>query len=276
MSADSTSWSVDTSGVTADSGDYTADGSGYIQFPNVPNLPGVPPLNRIAPGVQQLVDAVTGAAVQQPATLPGMALGNFSPGPLPQYAILYPPVNSSGNALSGLAAITPDSFVEIDVQADSEIMTHPIEQGEFDAYNRVQDPIAIRLLLCCQGENMGHAAFLSALEGLREGTDLLTIATPDAAYPNMALKGYGYKKTAEEGAVTIWADTAWGEGRSTGVTVSPPPTSQPQGAATTPLGGVQLQPLTPSQLASVGNPSVPPAPLPESITNEAPSSGDAF
>lgn len=172
--------------------------------------------------------------------------------------------------------INPDSVVDFEISVDSNVNTHPVEQGGFSAYNRVQEPISIRMTLACQGKNMSRETFLSTLKSLREGTTIVTISTPDASYPNMTLKGYGYKKIAERGAVTIWADTQWVEERSTNVVVSAPPTSQPQGAATADIG--TIQPITPTaqQMATISNPLVIPSLLPAPYAQTAPPSGDAF
>jgi hypothetical protein len=123
---------------------------------------------------------------------------------------------------------------------------------------------------------MSRSSFVSTLKGLREGTQVVTVSTPDGSWPNMALKGFGYKKTAERGAVTIWADTQWLEERSTNVTVSPPATAQPQGAATSNIG--PLSPATPTsaQQAAINNPPVPPAPLPSGYSRTAPPSGNCY
>ncbi len=245
-------WTADTSGVTADSGQYLADGSNLILYPNVPPFPGVPPLNRVPALVQQLIDPNTGAAASQTDAAPfAGAVSIPAPGPLPKYKFMA----SSG----GTAVPTPDSVVEVDVKADSEVMSHPIEQGQFEAYNRVQDPIGIRLLLGYRGPggtggSSARSTFLSTLAALREGTELITISTPDAMYANMALKSYGYRKSAERGAVTLWVDTEWVEGRSTGVSISPPPTAQPQGASTSSLGVLQPQTPTAAQSAAIASP----------------------
>lgn len=172
--------------------------------------------------------------------------------------------------------INPDSVVELDFDADSNINSHPVELGGFAAYNRVQESISIRLLLACQGKNMPRSTFLSTLKSLREGTQIVTIATPDASYANMTLKRYGYKKRAENGAVTIWADTQWVEERSTNVVVSAPPTSQPQGTAVADLGTLQAITPTAQQMATISNPLVIPSLLPAPYSNTMPPSGDAF
>lgn len=272
-------WTADNPLVTADS-NYTATGTYSPEFPNVPNFPGVPQLVRAttagigAIGGAEIIasELGLGGLVSFGNRLySGIILDITGAGVLPQYALL----DSSQQEV-----LAPDSVVEVDVRADTGIMTHPIEQGTFSAYNRVQDPIVIRLMMACSGAKaqaggMTRDSFLATLRSLREGTQLVTVVTPDGTYPNMALKGFGYSKRAERGAITIWADTTWMEARSTGVTPAAPQTSQPFGYASSPLGSVQLQPLTPQQLASVNNPAVPPVPMP-SWSSGGVASGAAF
>jgi hypothetical protein len=302
------------------------------QFPNVPALPGVPPLARLTTAAQTFAGASLAGETQalasqlglpptvtfgtdslysgldlQPLTSPptssqGPDAGSTVPaGALPKYSITtaetvtigpfvstmpdgttVTDVTTSTDSFNVSQAISPDSVVELDFNADSQVNTHPVEPGTngpsvgFSAYNRVQDPVNIRLLLACMGKNMTRKAFVSTLQNLREGTQLVTISTPDASYPNMTLKGYGYKKTAERGAVTIWADTHWTEERSSNVVISSPPTAQPQGEATASLGSVQPATATPQQQASISNPPVPPTTLPADYASTAPPSGDAF
>jgi len=273
-------WTVDDPLVTADS-NYTASGSYLPGIPNVPAFPGVPQLTRVGGSGIGLIGGAESIASELGfggqisfgnRLYSGITLDVLGSGPLPQYAIL----DANRNP-----ALAPDSVIEADIDADSDIMTHPIEQGAFAAYNRQQEAIVLRLQLACSGANqysggMARAAFIATLRALREGTQLLTIVTPEATYPNMALKGLAYRKSASRGAVTIWADTTWMEGRSTGVTVSSPATSQPYGAATTDLGALQPQALSAPQFAAVGSPSTAPAPLPARLIAEMPPSGAAF
>jgi hypothetical protein len=302
-------WSADSSVVTADSGIFTADGSSVslAQFPNVPALPGVPALARRQTAAVVAAAATTTGETQAIALqlgLPtsivlgsnafysGLALSPLAAGSSPQSPSASQALNANSSVPSAalpLYAISagstalnqvnliiqPDSAVEFEIQANSNVNSHPVEQGGFQSYNRVQDPISIRLLLACQGKNMPRATFLSTLATLREGTQIVTVSTPDASYPNMVLKGYGYKKEAARGAVTIWADTTWVEERSTNVVVSSPPTSQPQGAATSNLGTLQEITPTAQQLGSISNPPYIPAPLPLQYPT-APPSGDAW
>ncbi len=182
---------------------------------------------------------------------------------------------------NGDLIIQPDSVLEFEINADSDINTHPVEPGAnglstgFQSYNRVQQPISIHMLLACQGKNMTRSAFVQTLESLREGPQIVTIATPDTTYANMVLKGYDYKKTAEHGAVTIYADTQWKEERSNNVVTTPPATSQPQGAAPSNLGSVSPATPTPQQQATITTPPIVPSPLPAAYEDTQPPSGDA-
>ena len=245
------------------------------QFPNVPAFPGVPPLARLTTPAQ------TAAAPVLNNTQYGEASGTPASA-LPYYGI----ADSGGNAI-----VTPDSVMEFDVSADSDINRHPVEPGTsgastgFQSYNRVQQPVGIRMLLACNGKYMTRSAFVQALVALREGTDIVTIATPDTTYPNMVLKSFGYKKAAAQGAVTIWADTHWLEERSTNVEVDATPTVQPQGAASESIGTVGGVNLTAEQSASVNNspidygplphPGQTTSPLPSAYADTAPPSGSA-
>jgi len=284
------------------------------QYPTVPPLPGVPSLASLATAAENAAAATVAGEAQALASQLGLPAGvTFGSNALysgldlsslnsasstpslpanggvqsgqaistagPSYAILVQSAQQTAvTAVTGTAvlAILPDSALELEYGADSTLNSHPVEQGGFAAYNRVQEPRSIRLLLACQGKNMARSAFLAALEGLREGTQLVTISTPDTTYPNMVLKGFGYKKSAERGAVTIYADTQWQEERSTNVVVSAPPTSQPQGAANSNLGS--LTPATPTaqQQASISNPPVPPVQLGGAADWGIPPSEDAF
>jgi hypothetical protein len=296
------SWTADSPVVTADSPTFTADGSGGLlvtpQFPNVPALPGVPPLARMA----------TAAAVAAGATLAGETAAIAAALGLPGTIVLGTPAFFAGLGLSplagpgsapsqvqaadanpnipsgilpsygistsdNLAVLTPDSVLEAEIDADSSVNSHPVEQGGFEAYNRVQEPISIRLLMACQGKNMKRPLFLSTLESLREGTQIVTVSTPDASYPNMVLKGYGYKKKAENGAVTIFADTRWVEERSTNVVISVPPTTEPQGASMVDLGSLTPVEVTAQYQGILQSVTPTPAPLPALYNATSPPSG---
>jgi hypothetical protein len=258
------------SSITADSG-VTVDNPAFTsaQYPNVPPMPGVPVLARL-----QTTAAVNAAASQAGiaaalAAQLGLPAGSVF-GSSALYAGLglqpldpsYSIVDAKGNPI-----LLPDSAVELEVSVDSEINTHPIELGQFQAYNRVQRPARVRLLLACQGKNTPYTSFLSTLKDLREGTQVVTVALPNDSYDNMALKGFGYSRKAERGAITIWADTQWEEERSKNVVVSAPPTSAPQGAPPVHVGSVSSVKPSKSQQASISNPPIVPALAPPQYTD---------
>lgn len=277
-------WTVDDPSVSADSGNFTASGTFSPQFPNVPNLPGVPQVARMAALVgvggsgglgtvgetESLASALglSGVVAFGNRLYSTLTLDSLIAGPLPKYTLFY-------EADQTVQVLIPSSVIDFEIRADSGIMTHPVEKGQFSAYNRVQEPISIRMLMAFQYSQNIRADELKVLRDLREGTALVIIATPDATYRNMALQNYGYRKSAERGAVTIWADTEWLESRSTGVTVSAPATAKPQGAATSNLGALQPQTPTSAQGAAIAYPLTAPAPLPARLSAEMPASGGA-
>ena len=277
------------------------------QFPTVPAFPGVPQLARqataavtaaevTAAGVQQIINIQLGFAANEYryGTNPSLPDQSFSPGALPSYGffqeLTVSPITTTvaadgtlvtepGAAIGNYSAspvLQPDSVMEFAINAGSSLNSHPIEQGGFSAFNRVQEPISIRMLLACQGQKMTRKAFVSTLQSLREGTQVISISTPDATYSNMVLKDFGYKKTSDRGFVTIWADTQWQEERSTNVTVSAPPTVAPQGAPTKNLGSLQPVVVTAKYMAIVNNPPVVPAALPLCYASSMPPSGACF
>lgn len=284
-------WTADSSVVTADSPFYTASGYGVPQsspqFPNVPPFPGVPNLARLPGPVASLAGQLglpLNVNFGTNSLFAGLGLDPLSAqsqsGATPEQSgvpsAALPAYGITGSDGTTGSILNPDSFIEVEVNADSDVNTHPVEEGGFAAYNRVQAPVSIRMLLACQGINQGRSGFLSALKSLREGIQTVTVSLPDDSYPNMVLKGFGYKKTSARGAVTIWADTQWLEERSTNVSVSPAPTVQPQGAGTSNLGSLTPGDPTTQQQASINNPPVPPALLPSDYAPTAPPSGLAF
>lgn len=285
-----TDWTADSDTITADSDtsvDNPPTGFNVAQYPNVPAMPGVPVLARqqtAAVVAAAASGAGLNAAIAAQLGLPADSVfgsnalyAGLGLQPLdPSYAIL----DANGNVM-----ITPDSAVELDVSADSAINTHPIELGQFEGYNRVQQQVSVRLLLACQGINMAYTSFLATLKTLRETPQVATLSLPNDSYDNMALKGFSYSRKAERGSITIWADTFWMEERSTNVVVTAPPTTAPQGEPPANLGSLSPAAPTKAQQASISNPPVPPVDLPvtgfipdlSTIGNGGmPPSGDAF
>ena len=110
--------------------------------------------------------------------------------------------NQAGNAPGGAKttkALNPDSIVSIDYKAESHISNAPMEQGAFQAYNKVQEPSHVTLLLTKGGSDLDRQGFLSDIDTLQKGLQLLTIQCPEENYYDMNLERYLYRRTATEG-----------------------------------------------------------------------------
>jgi hypothetical protein len=154
-----------------------------VQFPNVPDLPGVPAVLRVL-GAPVLASA---NAVLITAGLGQFALGLSKP--------VWGVFDASGNPVA-----VSDSVVDLDFKADSRIANYPQEAGAFSSYNKVQTPNESRVLLACGGTVADRVAFLVAIEAAKQSTDLYSIVTPEATYLSMNIVGYGLHRTARDGA----------------------------------------------------------------------------
>lgn len=177
-----------------------------IPYPNVPALPGVPPL----------------------ATLPGVNLPSFNVPPIAAQALapVSTPLAATGASdfgtpwaivdASGNVALQPDSVLSFDYKGDSRISMYPVEGGGFASYNKVLNPVDCRIVMACNGQGKAAVAdFLATLETMRQGTALYFITTPDALYANMNLVHFDYRREARNGFQMVTVDAGFEEVRTT-------------------------------------------------------------
>jgi hypothetical protein len=193
----------------------------FIPFPDVPDVPGVP-------NVPRQIGAITPDAGDELTS--DSAIYN----PAPQWAI----VDSTGDA-----ALSPDSVVELEYRGEMRICSHPVEQGSFASYNKIAVPFDVRVVLSCNGNGpMSRDQFLSAIETMRESTDLVSIVTPDDVYQNCNLVHVDYRRDARQGVSLILVQLWFQEVRQGSSTTTS--TAQPDGADSSQQG--QVSPVNPS------------------------------
>lgn len=147
-----------------------------------PNLPGIPPL--LAPVVASTVNVVQGSISN--------LLSAFS-----QTWGVYLP--------TGKAAITPDSFIDLDYVNSSRISSYPVEEGSFSSYNKVQNPRDLRVTLAKAGTQADMSDFANALESMEASLDLYTVVTPNRSYTKMNVERCDYRRELRHGAGIIIA-----------------------------------------------------------------------
>jgi hypothetical protein len=206
-----------------------------IPYPDVPPLPGVPPISRLASqgiAVGLAVAAELYALYLKIKNTPPVYPKQASKAAL--WGILY----GTNSDVKGTFALQPDSFVKFEYKETHKIPNYPVEQGSFQSYNKVTLPYEIKLIVTKNGiSNIGP--FINQILVLLNSTKLLSIVTPDQVYNSANLVNFDYRKDARNGAVLLIAELTFQEVR---IAPNPAaPVAAPQAAKTFALG--QVSPL---------------------------------
>lgn len=155
-------------------------------FPNIPALPGVPPLPRQAGQAVTILRALTGDTNAIRSLLQTQAWGIF---------------NSEGRAV-----LDPDTIVEFDFRREFRVSDFPIEGGEFASYNKVRTPFDIVLRVTKSGPLADRTIFMTQVEGLCASLDLFTVVTPENSYVNANFTGFAVQRSGQSGVNMITFD----------------------------------------------------------------------
>jgi hypothetical protein len=153
-------------------------------MPNVPNVPGVPALASYAENAVELLFQDAEAAL----------LGLFAP---PQWGIF----------LDGQPVIVADNQISFDYKQDWPISTYPVEQGQFQTYDRVQLPAEIRCRFSAGRSVTNRQDFLQSIETvMNSGTALYDVVTPEQTYLGYTFNHRDFSRTADSGVGLIVVD----------------------------------------------------------------------
>lgn len=132
----------------------------------------------------------------------------------------YDPLNIFGLAErwtildeSGETALEFDAFIKSSVKAESKVTSMPVEGGGFVSYNKTISPCTLNVTLSKRGTPEYLAAFVTALLNYANGTDLLSVVTPEQEYKSMNLTSVSFDRAAENGTDVIYAECAFTEVR---------------------------------------------------------------
>lgn len=221
-----------------------------ILYPNVPAYPGVPALARLA-----------GANLPLPVLEVADSLGiNVI---TPAWGIF----DQSNNLV-----INATSFVKMELGADSDVPTYPMEEGAFQNYNKVNLPYTLKVTVALSGAlTIANAAsaitsgsitgaisgitgstartkFINAAAKAQSSTDLLNVVTPEITYTDMTITHQEFIRTARKGATLIMLDL-WLSHINLSATSSTSNTASINGASSQNAGTNQTQSLT-AQISS--------------------------
>lgn len=191
-----------------------------INFPNVPNVAGVPALLRSAtiPSVDALVNQGISAALE--AIFGAERWGIY---------------DQAGNL-----ALDHDVFGGVEFKNASLVSTYVQEEGAFASYNKVGTPYDCRVRLMVGSDVVRRNSFLTALDLMLKSIDTYSVVTPDITYPEATLQNYQYRRTARNGVRIIEADLWFLEVRKAVNSEQQVP-AEPSGANPISLGQVQAQ-----------------------------------
>lgn len=150
------------------------------KFPQVAQLPGVPQLVRASAAVNTIQLAV--GVIQK-------FLGS------PSKQLIWGVFDQDGNAV-----IQPDSYQGFENRNNWRVAKFPIQDGDFQSYNKVIIPREITLKLTQGGSLQQRSTLLAALDAIGGDTNLYNILVPEGTYLNFNCEGYAIRRMGREGA----------------------------------------------------------------------------
>ena len=103
----------------------------------------------------------------------------------------------------GKVAVPFDTFYACTVKADSKVASSPVEKREgksgFVVYNKAVAPTEVGVVLAKTGKGEALGAMLDALVKLQQGTDLVSIVTPERTFVDYTIAGFDYDRKRENG-----------------------------------------------------------------------------
>lgn len=151
------------------------------EFPNVAQLPGVPQLVRATAVIGNIQLAVS--AVQS-------FLGNAAKAG-PTWGIF----DSQGNLV-----VNPDSFYGFDDSNDWRTSDFPVQDGQFESYNKVMLPPTNSIKMTKGGTLAQRKSLLDQISAIAGDTNLYSILTPERTYVDRNITRWAIRRQGREGA----------------------------------------------------------------------------
>jgi hypothetical protein len=155
-------------------------------YPIVPQAAGVPALLRNG---AQILDTVTLGAFGISDSLNSVIGTDF---------VKWGVFDAAGNSIADY-----DSMSAATYRNESRISDYPIEGGSFAAYNKVDNPYDVLIVLNCGGDEARRASFLASVEAARTSLDLYTVTTPEYTFRNVNFVGIDYQRSTRDGGTMI-------------------------------------------------------------------------
>ena len=156
--------------------------------PNVPNLPGVPPLLR--PFGSPVILPPPLAVADTPDLLP--------PSTDSQWGIFF----------NGLPVVLADNVIDFAFRQDYEVSTYPQEAGAFQSYNKVEVPYDVKVSFSGGGSDAKRQAFLSSILAIVRDLNLYDVVTPELIFSPVNITHADFRRASSNGVglivVEVW------------------------------------------------------------------------
>lgn len=149
----------------------------------------------------------------------------------------------------GTPVIEADSVTRVEYRRDWNVADFPIEEGGFEAYDKVANPFMARVTFVAGGSQANRERFLASIEEIAGDLEKYTLVTPEVSYANVNITHYDYARTASQGvglmSVVVWVQEIREGAESATVA------KEPSGAETTTGGQVQSTAAPETQRTSI-------------------------
>lgn len=108
-------------------------------------------------------------------------------------------------------AVEFTAFLGAEVSNESKVITSPVEQGSFVAYNKVHSPAELTVTGAVKGNPADLSDAMDMLDEMSLGTRLYNIVTPDRVYRNYNLYKLSYKRGVDDGVDLVVFDASFME-----------------------------------------------------------------
>lgn len=230
-----------------------------IEFPNIADVLGVPPLPRsprFPPVAQVAVSLIQGIVYRAFQVQNRWGIYDSTGKPLGDPAKFK---GALGGAIEAVGLGSTYSTNAVDFSKETRVSDFPLERGGFAQYNKVEMPANPIVTLSLDSNESGRRAFLEAIDKATLSTDLYSVVTPEVTYINYSIERYNYQRRSEKGATLLLVELSLKEIRQVSATFSNSNAGKvdaPKNAAATPQidnGKVQAKTPGPSVLKSVAN-----------------------
>lgn len=194
-----------------------------VDFPNVPDVPGVPPLLR------DPFASLANLELPNLSSLVQLAVGLIGP----QWGLFY----------FGLPVVIADTVLDLTFKKDWSVADFTIESGGFESYDKVELPFNSTIRFSSGGGAFKRQLLLDSIATIAGNTLQYALVMPEAIYTSVTIEDYSFHRAAAQGLGLMVVDVRVKQVRI-GTAAAFTSTKSPAGADPINGGTVQTTPVS--------------------------------